>query len=308
MAMTNTQFTDYIGSAALPAVNSQLKREYALHPQVWPLFMNRMKSMREIEQKRALIGFGPYVEIEGEMGTVKMDRLTQDFNTTFRHRRYGKAMALSADLNEDDNNRVLAERVPEMARAELHTMNLLAFNVLNNAFTTNGYDGVPLCSASHPSRRPGVINQSNVLAVPAALSHTTAQVMQTQFYLQRDSSGKPIMVTQAYILVHPNQYHLANEIFKSDSRSDTANEATNALKYFPNGGIPQIITSPLLTNTNVSFMIAPAKQNGLVWFDRRTPYQKDWYDNPTETQIIARRFRCSQGWFDFRGILGNAGA
>lgn len=308
MSMTTTQFSDYIGNAALPAVNAALKREYAMHPQVWPLFFNRLKSLREIEQKRALIGFGPYAEIEGEMGAVKYDRLTQDFNWTFRHKRYGKAMALSADLNEDDNNRVLADRVPEMARAELHTMNLLAMLVLNNAFTTNGYDGVPLCSASHPSRRPGVATQSNVLGTPAALSHTTAQIMQTQFYLQRDSSGKPIMVTQAYMLVHPNQLHLANEIFKSSMRSDSANNAENGLKYYPNGGVPTVLTSPLLSNTNASFMIAPAKQNGLIWFDRRMPYQKDWYDNPTETQVIARRFRCSQGWFEFRGVLGNQGA
>ena len=305
MSMTQAQFTDFFDSTALPFANSLMKRQYNLLPVTWPLIFNRISSTREIEQKRATIGYGPYALINGEFGVPAQDQMYQDYNTTFRHSKYGKHTLVSANLSADDNGRILMDRVPQMVLSEVDTMNLLAWNVLNNAFTTNGYDGVPLCSASHPSRRPGVAAQSNTLATPANLSHDTLQVMQTQFFLQRDSSGKNIMVNNSYLVVHPNQMHIALEITKSSMRSDTANNAENAMKYFPNGGIPQVIATPYLTSQTVSFLIAAQGQNGLVWFDRQKPYSTAFTDNWTEAGVIIRRFRCSQGYFEFRGVLGN---
>lgn len=299
------QFSDLFMGTMLPAINSVVFERFNLYPPFYTRFLNVLTSDRSIEQFTQVSGVGLFQLIpEGE--AVRYDSPVQGFDTTFTHKRYGLAMKVSQDVVEDDKFGIVTQRSKALSRSMRETIELQAISVINNGFGTNGYDGVPLFSASHPLVKIGG-TQSNLLTTAADLDPTSVELAFAQYETQKDSSGKLIRVPVKSLMVHPSNRVNAFEIFKSAGRSDTANRVDNALKYQLDG-IPDIVVNPYISDSDSWYLFAPPAETGLVWFWRRKPYTKGWVDDPTEAGHVAMRYKCSYGYYDYMGTFATPGA
>ena len=83
------------------------------------------------------------------------------------------AFSVTEEAEEDGLYGSIASRYTKaLARSMASTKEIKAANVLNNATSTTGGDGVSLLSTSHPTQNG---NQSNTLATAADLSETSLE-------------------------------------------------------------------------------------------------------------------------------------
>jgi hypothetical protein len=285
-------FPDYFNTTAKPAIDKRLNKALRtkMRAAVMPRIFQQLSSSREIEQSVGHTGVGQFRKIV-EGAAVTSDQPRPIPSKTFVMERFGLSIIVTRDLIEDDRFNIVADRAVHLANSELDTREMQAASVINDGFTVNGYDGVPLFSASHPKHYQGGV-QSNLLTVGMALSHTALEEATIQMYSMVDDTGKPVSFTPDMLVVPPSLMYKAPEILRSQMRSDTANNATNALNVME-GGLPQTIVWRYLTSATAWFLMS--RENGLAWYNRRAPYTQTWTDEPTESGHYARRYRCAFG-------------
>ena len=183
------------------------------------------------------------------------------------------------------------------------TKEIKAANVLNNATSTNGGDGVPLLSASHPTQNG---NQSNKLATAADLSETSLESILIQIADMKDDRGLRI-AAQGTKLIIPTAYtFVAERLLESQLRTGTADNDINAIR---NGGyLPQGYHIMRRLTDSDQFFIQTDVPDGLKMF-QRSPLKKG-VEGDFETGNVRYkvRERYSFGFTDWRGIFGTEGA
>jgi phage major head subunit gpT-like protein len=296
------QFADHFFETELPAIDATLKMSLAENRRasVFPKIFQVKTSNRSIEQTTGITGVGQFREIP-EGGAVESDQPVRIPSKTFTHKRFGLSIVASRDMIEDDKHEIIQDSVRGLAESEVDTREMQAASVLNDGFSVNGYDGVPLFSASHPLQYAGG-TQSNLMTVAMALSHTALEEATIQMFLMVDETGKPIKFTPDMLVIPPQLMYKAKEILGSSMRSDTANNTTNALTAIE-GGMPQQVVWRYLTSATRWFLIS--KKNRLIWYDRRKPYRAAWVKDETESGYTARRYRCSYGHSHYFGTFAS---
>jgi hypothetical protein len=301
-----SNFSDFFFETALPALSLVIKSEFAQYPDMYSQIFNVKTSDRSIEQTTQVSGVGLLTALdEGEH--IAMDKPVQGFDKTFRHAKFGLAVPTTQEMIDDDKFSLVTESHQALARSTKETYEIDAAITFNLGFsgTQLGPDGQPLFSASHPLVKSGGV-QSN-LGTPADLSYTSLQYGLTDFETMKDAAGLLHRVPVNRLIVAPaNRWAAANILHSSDDPT-TANRATNTIKYGIDG-MPSMLVWPYLTDPDAWFLAGPANRSKLMWFWRRRPYRKAWFDDGREVGFVGIRYRKSHGWADFVGIWGNAGA
>lgn len=297
------QFSDYFLDTALPAIDASLKlnleakRRAAVAPKIFQV----KTSSRSIEQSAGHTGVGRFREIP-EGGAVEADQPVALPSKTFTHKRFGLSVVVSKDLIEDDQFELIGDSVKALAASEVDTREIQAASVINDGFSTNGYDGVPLFSASHPLYHSGG-TQSNLFSTAMALSVTALQEASIEMYSMVDDTGKPISLKPSILLIPPKLMYKAPEIIRGKMRSDTANNTENVFDVME-GGIPMPLVWRYLTSTTKWMLID--RDNKLIWYDRVKPYSKHWVKDETESGYYARRYRASYGHSNYLGTFASS--
>lgn len=299
------QFSDFYLSTMLPALNSVIRNRYNQYPEQYSQIFRVESSDRSIEQFGEITGVGLFQSLtEGE--PVRFDDPVQGFDSTFTHSRFGLGVQFTQDVIEDDKQGLVAQQSRELGRSARETIEISAASTFNNGFATYlGPDGVVLFSASHPLVKSGGV-QSNLLSTAADLDVVPLQLAMTDFETMHDSSGKLIHAPVSKLVVAPANRFQAYQLTMSKDRPDTANRATNPLNG-GNDGMPESFVWRYLTNPTSWFLVAEPQETGLVWFWRKKPYTKGWFDDATETANTAMRYKKSHGWTDFYGTFGTPG-
>lgn len=298
-------FGDFFFETALPALNAISWQSFQQKPQLFRKLFKVETSNRSIEQNSQMSGVGLFHEIP-ETGEVRQDAPVQGYDSLFTHKRFGLSVEYSRDLFEDDKVGIIKQMPVELGLSANETMEIDGASTFNNAFSTNGPDGVPLCSASHPLIKAGGV-QSNILTVAAELDHTSLELALIQWATMKRSNGHHMNLPAPRLLIAPKNHFNAHEILKSTMRSDTANNATNALKFAENGPVSDILTWAKLTAPKAWFLVAPPAQTGLVWYWRVKLYSGGFRDDRNERAGIAKRYKKSHGWHDYVGVFGTPG-
>jgi hypothetical protein len=301
-----TNFQDFFFEQALPALSIVIKSEFGQYPEFYSKTHNVKTSDRSIEQSTQVSGIGLLSQI-GETEHIAMDKPVQGFDKTWKHLKWGLAVPTSQEMVDDDKWGLVVESHQALARSCKETYEIDAASDFNNGFSTSflGPDGKPLFSATHPLVKSGGA-QSN-LGPPADLSYTSLQRALTDFETMRDSAGLLHRIQPKYLAVAPANRWTAHEILRSSDRPDTANRATNTLK-FALDGLPEPLINPYFTDPDAWFLMVPPSRSKLIWWWRRRPYRKPWFDDGREVGYVGLRYRASHGWGDFNGLYGNAGA
>jgi Mu-like prophage major head subunit gpT len=300
-------FSDFYLSTMLPAISRLIGDRYRQYPTIFTRIFNTDSSSRSIEQFSGISGVGLAAQID-EGTPVRQDLPVQGFDSTFTHTKHGLSIPITKETVSDDKFGLVKKMTRSLVRSIKETRELRAASHFNNGFSGSflGPDGKSLFASDHPLYKSGGA-QSNILSAAADLSPTSLQLALTDFYTMKTPEGFFQMVPAKNLVYAPANHFNAVEIVKSDKRSDTANNATNALKE-ARDGLPELIMWPHLSDPDAWFLTSDPDDTGLVWIDREKPYTDRWYDELAETMYEIMRYRASSGWNDFNGAYGTPGA
>jgi len=143
--MTSENFTELFD----PKWNQIFFMTWALLPEQYKSFCTVKKSGKYAEYDHHVADLGQWEE-KAPLAGVKYEAINMGMPVTYLHKAYGMGAQVERELVDDAMYDVIGKLPKAMARGAQVTVEIIAADVLNLAFSRLGYDGVPLCSASHP--------------------------------------------------------------------------------------------------------------------------------------------------------------
>lgn len=296
--MVRAQYLDMF-KERLPFLNQILFQNLQAPETTYDRVFNVQSSDKPYEEKTGLTGFGLFGK-KTEAGRVDFDTRIQTYDKRLSHETWGKGYQYSFEMMDDDMDGIIASTAPELARAAINTIETDAFADFNNSFSTvTTPDGVALFG-THILAGGGTF--SNLIS--GDLAQATIESALNKFADMRDERNLLIR-GQADILLIPTELQWTTyELLRSQLRSDTANNAANALNQV---GL-QVVVSPYLTGDDDYFVMSEPSQHELVYYWKRQPYTDSSLDFDTQNMKTAMFFRMCHGAFDWRNMVGGQGA
>lgn len=287
----------------LPGLNALFGLEYKRYEEQHKAIFETENSDRSFEEEVKLSGFGA-APVKNEGQALVYDSAQESYISRYTHETIALGFSLTEEAVEDNLYDSLSARYTKaLARAMAYTKQVKAAAVLNTGFTTNGGDGVPLFSATHPLVGGGT--NSN-LGTAADLSETTLEASVIQINQWTDERGLLIVAKPRKLVIPPQLQFVATRLLETEMRVGTADNDLNALKS--NGVFPGGYTiNNYLTDPNGYFIMTDVP-NGLKHFVRvpmKTGMDSDF---DTGNARYKARERYSFGYSDHLGVWGSAGA
>lgn len=273
---------------------------YREKPQQWSQWMREIPSTSAFEEYFRSVGIGLFNEM-AEEGEYPQDQFDPELSVRFNHLKFGKKIGFPEEFIDDQKYDVAQRRGRELGFSARQTMEVLFADILNSGFTTNGYDGVPLFSASHPLGKGGSNRvQSNILATPANLDVVSYRIMLTMFRRFVDGTGeRKIQLDPMWLIAPPEEEWNADEITKSAGRPDTANRADNVTQ-----GKTKTFVYDYLTDVNNWFISCGPRDIQIYAFIRSKFSTSTYFDEDTDVNWVKAKMRFTQGYTDYIGIVG----
>jgi len=267
------------------------------------------KSMKSYERVQGITGLG-LAQIKNEGASVAYDRMLEGFLKEYVNVTYALGASVSREAYEDDQYDKINKQPKHIARSIAETQEVVAFNVLNNSFSTEKTaDGVSIMNSTHPLVGGGTA--SNMLDTPADLAQTSLQDLLTNIGLAVDDRGKRIKLMPKKLIIAPQNQWTAQELIKSDLSVQTVTNGgtgitnTNALNTLK--GVLEVHMSPYLTDPDAFWVMTDAEE-GLTYCER-APVR---FEQDNEFNTFAMNFigsvRFAVGATDWRCLFGTAGA
>lgn len=304
--MLRNQFSDLVLEDALPALEFVIQEQYASFPTKYDVLFNVKDMLTSIAQSTQVSSLQP-AGVVGEAEQVPLQQVYQGYDKTYLALKYGIMMATSQELIDDLKIDVLADNPKRLNKAFMHSVEIIAAAILNNAITTTGPDGVVLGSASHPILAPGVGVSSN-LTTGADLSMTALKAMVTGMRQQLDSGGNRIQIQPRYLVVSPADEFTAYELLKSQFRVESDNASVNAVNSVSGSYRIDPVVWDYLTDTDATFLIADKMDHNLCFWWRQRPDISTSQDFKTGVLLTKMLARFVAGFSDWRGVQVNMGS
>lgn len=167
---------------------------------------------------------------------IGYDAEKQDFVSTYEHKVYALGTIITMEAQMNNKYRDLVNRAgTTLKRSLVHTDEQLAADVINNAYSNTGGDGVSLANASHPLGKGGTF--SNQFTAFTALSQ--AAIEDAFIAVEDYRDGANLLIDARVLSLHiPRQLRfVADRILKSRYEPNSANTATvnPVFDIFPEG-------------------------------------------------------------------------
>jgi hypothetical protein len=274
-----------------------------------PQLLDVQTSSRSIEQFSQMAGVGlPSVVAEGE--DTPTDNFVQGFHKTFKPVKWGLGVAASQELVEDDKFGIISKRSVALSESIFYAREMQAASVYNNAFDGVNYpipDGKALCAIDHPLVKAGGV-QANLIAVAADLDVASLEIGLTDWELIKDHRGFLQLLSKPRVLVAAQNRWNVMEITKSNMRSDTANNTTNAFQYGENGGAIDPLIWAQLTDPDAWFLVAQPSECEQIWLDRKAPWTTSDFNEKNGSGTVYMKYRATVGAISWKGVYGSPGA
>lgn len=209
--------------------------EYEDLPMELDAIFETKESDKAYELDVSLSGTG-LAAIKPEGTAIGYDNEKQDFTTTYTHNVYALGTIITMEALMNNKYQDLVNTAGKcLGRSLKHTDEQLAADVINNGYTTNIGDGVPLFSTAHVLGKGGTFSNRN--ASFTALSQAAIEDALTALEDYRDGANL-LIDAKAQSLHIPRQLRwIADRILKSRFEPNSANTATvNPISdIFPDG-------------------------------------------------------------------------
>lgn len=198
-------------------------------PEEYSKVFNVETSDKQSEKDSYESGFGLMPEkAEGVAATY--DTILQGISKKYTHATYALGYEITEEAVEDNlRTPETFNKLPQaLNRAAMETVEVTAANVINNGFTTTGFDGVSLFSTAHPSLDGST--QANRPSTDADLSVTSLTAGLTTIEKFTDERGLKRPTKAVMLAVPPDLWNVAEELLGSEYKPYTANNEVNALQ------------------------------------------------------------------------------
>ena len=231
---------------------------------------------------------------------INEEDMAKGDEVSYVHTAYAKMIQVEREFSDDDMYGVVEKLPRQLGIGGRATVETTAAAILNNAFSVNGYDGVPLFSDSHPLIKGGVADN---LMTASALNDTNLKTGITMMRTNmKTEEGLKMQARAKKLVVSPDLEFTAMTLLQSAGVVGSANNDTNVLK----GRFSPVVLD-YLTDTNAWFLMDPAIAQ-LIFFWRVKPEFKQSENFDGMVAKYRGYLRFSVGYSDWRGIIGNAGA
>ena len=287
-----------------PGLNALFGMEYSRYENEHSEIFDQETSDRAFEEEVMLMGFGE-AAVKQEGAAVQFDTATESFTARYTHETVALAFSLTEEAVEDNLYDTLSARYTRsLARSMAYTKQVKATNVLNNAFTTAGGDGVSLLNTAHPTALGG--NFSNKSATNADLNETSLEQAMIDIAGFIDERGLKIAMQGRKLIIPVNTQFVADRVLNSTLRVGTADNDINAMRNM--GMLPDgYVVNHYLLDTD-AFFIKTDAPNGFKHFVRAPLTTGMEGDFDTGNMRYKARERYSFGFSDPRCVYGSQGS
>ena len=287
-----------------PGLNALFGMEYSRYENEHAEIFDQESSDRAFEEEVMLMGFGE-AAVKQEGAAVQFDTATESFTARYTHETVALAFSLTEEAVEDNLYDTLSARYTRsLARSMAYTKQVKATNVLNNAFTTAGGDGVSLVNTAHPTALGG--NFSNKSATNADLNETSLEQAMIDIAGFIDERGLKIAMQGRKLIIPVNTQFVADRVLNSTLRVGTADNDINAMRNM--GMLPDgYVVNHYLLDTD-AFFIKTDAPNGFKHFVRAPLTTGMEGDFDTGNMRYKARERYSFGFSDPRCVYGSEGS
>ena len=295
-------------SSIVDALDLNLNEMFQDGLQKWPeeyyKVFNVENSDKQTEKDSYESGFG-LVPVKTEGRTATYDAILPGIKVTYTHLTYALGYEITEEAIEDNQRtpETFAKLPAALDRSAMETVEVSAWSVFNNGFSTAGFDGVSLFNASHPLLQGGT--QSNTPSVQADLSVTSLTAALTAIEKLVDERGLKRPLRAANLVIPIDYWKTARELLDSDYIPESANNAINALQSKKLA----LVESHYITDTNAWFLVADKAQHFLKFFWRVRPgalRRGTDFDSTNLKHLLRMRF--SYGWSHYFGTYGTSGS
>lgn len=297
--MLRSRYTDLF-SSRLAFLDEILFEHFDAPGISYPKVFHMRDSSRAYEEVTGITGFSQFSE-KNEGSTVDYDTLLQGFDKRFTHLTYAKGYQISFEAMDDDLDGAITNAAPALARAARSSIETTIWGTINGGFaTTTTPDGAYLFSNSHLQVNGGTAD--NLISGDLSIANLEAAIL--LFDSLVDDRDLIIEAEPAMLIIPPELRWTAHEILKSQLRSDTAENATNAFNQI---GL-EIVMSKYLTGDDDWFLFARPDQHRVLVYWRMDPVTDHTLDFDTGNMKSKMTYRLSTGASDWRGVVGGQGA
>ena len=287
-----------------PGLNALFGLEYKRYENEAAQIFSQESSDRAFEEEVMLVGFGE-AAVKPEGSAVAFDTAKESFTARYVHDTIALAFALTEEAVEDNLYDTLSARYTKaLARSMAYTKQVRGANVLNNAFSVTGGDGVTLASTAHPTTFGGTF--SNRSATDADINETSLEQAMIDIAGFIDERGLKIAMNGRKLIIPVNIQFVADRILNSTLRVGTADNDINALRNM--GMLPEGYTvNHYLTDTDAWYVKTDCP-NGLKHFVRAALATGMEGDFDTGNMRYKARERYSFGYSDPRAVYASQGS
>lgn len=252
-------------------------------------------SKKAKEEDFHMAGVGLWEEKES-MGPISYETIEPGLSATYIHKEYAKGIQVERKFVDDEQYDQIEKLPKSIARKGRTTVEMTAAAILNNGFSTNGYDGKPLFSDEHPLTKSSSMGDNLIGNV--ALDDTGVKAALTQARKTKDETGFIIVTDPKKLIVPPDLEFTAATIMESTLRSGTDYNDKNVIK-----GRLSVIVMDYLTDPDNWFILDDDLAELIFWWRVRPEFNRDKnFDTMIQKYIGYMRF--SVGYSDWRGIYG----
>jgi phage major head subunit gpT-like protein len=267
-------------------------------PEQFPNVFKVGSSTKAEETDFHVAGVGMWPEKES-MGSIQYEDINPGLEVNYTHKEYAKGTQVERKFYDDEMYSVI-EKIPKShGRGGRATVETIAATPLNNAFTVNGYDGVPMFSNSHPlyGNDGGTCDNLTTGALSSA-NLTTALILARQ---QVDDAGLKIQCKPTKLIIPEDLEYTAAVILQSTQLPGGPDNDTNVLR----GKLTPVILDYLSSTT--AWFLQDTRFDNLMFFWRVKPEYKR--EENFDTMIAKYRgyMRYVAGYSDWRGMVGSTG-
>ena len=263
----------------------------------WSRYLKAETSSQNAEVTQNFAGIAKWSKKDELANPTEQKFKLGDIITT-THQPFAVTVVMSREQVDDSKYKEVEGMTRDAGHAGRETLESECIGVLDNAFTVNQYDGVPLCSDSHPNRGDAGGVQDNLHS--GALSDATLKTGLTLFRQQKDESGKQILARPKKLIIHQSKQFLAATILQSTLQSGTPNNDKNVLPAL------EIVDLDFMSSTTAWFL--QGSRHGLVHYFRVKPEfirEKEMRQNGS--WVWNGYFRHSTAVENWRMFVGSAG-
>lgn len=291
---------DTATSLFLPGIKRVLNGMIDSYNWFYKKFCHVVPSSQRQEKYFYMYNGVPLIPQKAEGDTYQYGDIVPGSEWTITNLTYGYGLRYSLEAQEDELYGQLKKFPKHLSDAEIHTLEVIGHAPLNNGFTTNGYDGVPLFSLVHPANDGAV--RANRPATDADIS-----------YVVLSDAKKALMVQQNYVGHYSNWkggmavYNPANDDLwqKLLNTKGEPWSSDNTINYVE--GMVKPCPDPYFTDTNGWAILPAPYEDGILLQMRVNPKLSESRDADNEDFLVRMRFRCASGVLSYGNTYGSSG-